>query len=89
MNLELMAIFCFFEILNFFWQNVYVLKSHFLECIHPYFLLYLQDDDFSSNGYNSEWSGPRGTPAWMAPEMLGKTKSAVEFTQIRFTEFNL
>ena len=29
-------------------------------------------DDFGHKKIYPDWSGPRGTPAWMAPEMLGK-----------------
>ena len=29
-------------------------------------------DDFGQKKIYPDWSGPRGTPAWMAPEMLGK-----------------
>ena len=29
-------------------------------------------DDFGHKKVHPDWSGPRGTPAWMAPEMLGK-----------------
>ena len=33
------------------------------------------DDKADDSGHKNiypDWSGPRGTPAWMAPEMLGK-----------------